>query len=1097
MRTADDCRLADFPERRTRAWWVWGCSLGAGVMAGFWLDDDLWRLLAALVALALLAVPRLPTNLAVGRPRLRNHLLLLLAVACAAQATAPDLWRFGTSSWVRVWNVYHYYLGSKYFPELGYHDLYVATLAADEAGDDYWASIRTVRDLSTYELVSRSAAVAVYDPTLHFSDDRWRAFQRDVRALQGQREPERWRNIFRDRGYNPTPLWTALGRLLTRAPADWLWALKLLCALDLLLLGVTFYQVDRVFGRRALAAALLFFTLSPVNEGRIVGGLLQYDWFCALALGLCSLRQRRAGSAAVAFAYAAGTRVFPAVLLVSLGVPWIRRYVLHGRWPRSDRRLTAALALSAVTAFGLATLAGGGLGAWRSFASNIEQHSRAHRLGQQRLGWAHAFTRDIRTLDFSRPDLDDRRALFEQQKPLFVVSGMLLLGLWGVAVWRRNPGDAFLLGLVPFFALTVSSRYYWACLALLPLLARPGPAGRRRGRILLSSQAGLLVILALAGLRGLEGFSFYSFFDLLLALFWVVVLAVYLVGDLRVWRRRRPLAEVHHSRALVVAFLVGLLLLLCWLRLPDPEAPIRDVDEAVSALIAEAWLDGGVPYRDAIDQRGPVTYLVYAVVFALFGVHNMVAVHWALLLLILVSCGLVFQLGRSLRPGARGAAVAYLAALLVAVGSFTYRRSQMLAFHTEWPMLFFDALAMLLLWSVLRGEEIQSTGKARSTGWRLVAAGACFALGFLSKQPGIFDAGSAAVFILLWRQAHGVLFHRGTVATAVRLAGGFFATLGLTAIYFAAHGALGDFVLYYWTYNVEHYTAVIPLADRLAALDPFAHGRHYLTANPLLLVGSSIAVVQASVAWIRSRQVDGRLMVVLWFLAAYFGASFSGRNFGHYFIQILVPASLATALAVSDLWCWLAPRGPGFRHVGDLSVVARGALVVGLAVSLVAPVVRFGDEIGWRQVWKKRRVDDARERLLAAIRRHTSPEDPVFVWGYYPELYVLAPRRPASRYSNTNYLTGMLPWENHQPGIDTSEHIVEGAWDLLMTELEANRPKLVVDTAVGDHRHYSKYPVKDFPRLAELLARDYVRQTVVRDRRDRPVAALWLRRGEH
>jgi hypothetical protein len=30
---------------------------------------------------------------------------------------------------------------------------------------------------------------------------------------------------------------------------------------------------------------------------------------------------------------------------------------------------------------------------------------------------------------------------------------------------------------------------------------------------------------------------------------------------------------------------------------------------------------------------------------------------------------------------------------------------------------------------------------------------------------------------------------------------------------------------------------------------------------------------------------------------------------------------------------------------------------------------------------------------------------------------------------------GMLPWENHLPGIDTSAHLVPGAWDVLIAEL--------------------------------------------------------------
>lgn len=57
----------------------------------------------------------------------------------------------------RAWNVYHYYLGSKYFDKLGYTELYAATLAADDLvapelpeGSRTLQSVRVTRDMRTY-----------------------------------------------------------------------------------------------------------------------------------------------------------------------------------------------------------------------------------------------------------------------------------------------------------------------------------------------------------------------------------------------------------------------------------------------------------------------------------------------------------------------------------------------------------------------------------------------------------------------------------------------------------------------------------------------------------------------------------------------------------------------------------------------------------------------------------------------------------------------------------------------------------------------------------------------------------------------------------
>ncbi len=535
------------------------------------------------------------------------------------------------------------------------------------------------------------------------------------------------------------------------------------------------------------------------------------------------------------------------------------------------------------------------------------------------------------------------------------------------------------------------------------------------------------------------------------------------------------------------AFFLSLLALLCALRWPLQQRPIHDVDESVSALIAIDWLEGGVPYRDAIDQRGPVTYALYALAFLVAGKGNMAAVYGLLILVIWSGAALAWRFAPELAspPGEAqeraGPAVGYLAAVLVALGSVSYRRTQMMAFHTEWPLVVLSTLGMMLLW----------WGLTRAEGRRLWLAGMAFGAAFLSKQPAVFDGLASGLFLFAWQWRQGRLLSRETLQRAVALAGGFFAVLAACLAYFAAHGALGDFYLYFWSYNVEHYTAVVPLAKRLRGLNPFVFHRHFLTANPLFFATTVVGVLSAELALVRrGRQaVDGRLLVALWALAAYFGASYSGRNFGHYFIQMLVPASLLAALVLRGLW--RASRRAAWQPA--LVWAARGLLIAATVSAVAYPLHRFRGNLSLlsrdRNVARKVHQD----RLVAYLREHTAAADRVFVWGYNPEVYLFAERRPASRYSNTNYLTGMLPWENHQRRVDTSEHIVPGAMEVLLAELEAAPAAVFVDSVPGNHRFYRKYPIRDFPPLAAYLAAHYRKETTIRDRKGRPYYDVYRR----
>jgi hypothetical protein len=113
-----------------------------------------------------------------------------------------------------------------------------------------------------------------------------------------------------------------------------------------------------------------------------------------------------------------------------------------------------------------------------------------------------------------------------------------------------------------------------------------------------------------------------------------------------------------------------------------------------------------------------------------------------------------------------------------------------------------------------------------------------------------------------------------------------------------------------------------------------------------------------------------------------------------------------------------------------------------------------------------RRVPSEAAQYLSA---HSAPGDRIFVWGQTPEIYLDAHRRPASRYITTFPLTGYV-FGGPIPGFDTRSRIMPGAWTTLERDFASHPPTYIIDV---QDPNAARYPVKDFPILAELLAERY------------------------
>lgn len=220
---------------------------------------------------------------------------------------------------------YHYYMGSKYFKELGYKRLYECTMVAEiDNGRRSSVERRQVRDLSVNLIKKTQDTYILTDPAQckkHFTKERWEAFRKDIDWFQKNAPGTYWENMQKDHGYNPPPVWTMTGKFFgSFAPASDHY-FKILASMDVMLQLACVLLLYWAFGWRVMMVATIFWGTNRAADFYWTGGaFLRMDWIFFLVASVCCARKRKFVLAGGALMWSALLRVFPAVLFFGYGV---------------------------------------------------------------------------------------------------------------------------------------------------------------------------------------------------------------------------------------------------------------------------------------------------------------------------------------------------------------------------------------------------------------------------------------------------------------------------------------------------------------------------------------------------------------------------------------------------------------------------------------------------------------------------------------------------------------------------------------------------------------------------------------------------------
>jgi pyridoxal phosphate enzyme (YggS family) len=473
-------------------------------------------------------------------------------------------------------------------------------------------------------------------------------------------------------------------------------------------------------------------------------------------------------------------------------------------------------------------------------------------------------------------------------------------------------------------------------------------------------------------------------------------------------------------------------------------------DEGEYAYIADRWLAGDIPYRDAFDQKTPGVFAAYAALFAL-GFRSAAAIHWLGHASLVGTVVFLYLIGRRWFSHQVGWMSGLFAIVLImdvnVLGS---------ASNTE---VFAVLPLTACVYFAMRAVENGGVGNA-------ILSGVCGGLGLSCKQTTLPIVVFAVAWIVFqrWRRpassesteaaerglANATNAPSGSspFALAISFAVGIAIVFGPMCAYFAMKGAWSAFFDCVAGHNLA-YAARIPLRYYGAT---FWDSSRFLYVVFAPLFGAAVAAF----FFTRTQGVRSLNVCWWWLLASFLAVSVGGYYRKHYFILLMPSFAVIAAYGIQSLAVLLEPnRLRGQRWIAVvLSIVAIGWTLY----------IHWGYyrpqslQIVCRQIYGFNPFPES-PSLGKLIRENSDPDDRVFICGSEPQILFFAQRASASRYIFA------------YPLFATADSIARQKE--VMEELKRNPPKfvLLVDPSVvpTSYSLSSDSPQFLFEALADFL----------------------------
>lgn len=506
------------------------------------------------------------------------------------------------------------------------------------------------------------------------------------------------------------------------------------------------------------------------------------------------------------------------------------------------------------------------------------------------------------------------------------------------------------------------------------------------------------------------------------------------------------------------AALLFLLLFVVALRIPNLTEPYWYGDEGIYLSIGQSLNKGAVLYRDIVDHKTPLIYY-------LARVHTQLNFRLLMIGWMLISTTFFYAISMKIFSRRKFAAIA--TALFVLLTTLPWLEGNIP--NGELFVIGFVLTGGYLLLKSRLGlifENDKKSTKAAKLTQRdavlLVSGGFFFGLGILTKVPALFD--------LVGFGALALISLAGAFSFAPHQFGKFLKVLGqrildfslvfagvltpvlLSILYFAAKGALPDYLQYGLLYNFRYAgTWQLPFESQIL--------QFLFTLPGKFLV---VVVFIATTLLLPTKLSRAFQFSLIWFVLALFASLLSNRPYPHYFLQLVPPLALMIGAGAAQISSNL--RNKNYRQIIFPAVWLAKALGLTLIILLLLNVRPY-PTLEYYQRWidlaqNKVTKEEYRAKFNYIMTENYEVADYLkyrganrtFIWGTNPMLYALSDTWPASKFTVAFHIKDM------------------DVFDETMSEIKSVQPKYIITM--------DREPI-EFPEFFSYLYTNYqkVKQT--------------------